>query len=267
MGLEFMKNNFMTFNLKYDFTDDKENRWEDRAKRIVTVIKENNPICFGTQEGLIHMLKDINELLEEYSWFGEGREGNEEGEFNAIFYKREALELIENGQFWLSETPNIKGSISWKSGCKRICTWGVFKEKQYGNIFRIYNTHLDNASDLAREEGIKVILDFAKEKYDKDKLPFIITGDFNSYMEENLFKIIRSYNNENFNIKNSYNEVSHNIKGTFHDFKGGYSGGIIDYILFSKEISCNKINIDDRLINGGYPSDHYAVTANLNIEN
>ena len=84
-------------------------------------------------------------------------------------------------------------------------------------------------------------------------------GDFNCYLEDNLFNIIREEetNNTCFNV--CYDNIKNNILGTFHYFKGGYEGKIIDYILYSKEYEIKSLNIDDRKIDGGYPSDHYPV--------
>ncbi|MGG7159702.1 endonuclease/exonuclease/phosphatase family protein [Clostridium baratii] len=260
-----MENNFMTFNLKYDFSSGDENDWGKRVKRICKIIKDNDPLCIGIQEGLIHMLKDMSMYLEDYLWFGEGRNGGDLGEFNAIFYKKDILNFKDSGQFWLSETPNIKGSKSFNSACERICTWGTFEEKTSGKVFTIYNTHLDHESDLARREGVKIILNFAKKKFKKENNPFMIMGDFNCYLDDEVFNIIKSYNNLDFCVRNIYDEVNHNIKSTFHDFKGGDDGEIIDYILISKGIICNDIKIDNRIIDSGYPSDHYPVISRLII--
>src|SRR5699024_11559461 len=76
-----------------------------------------------------------------YNMIGEGRDGGKSGEYNTVFYKRDVLTLKNQGQFWLSETPDIPGSISWNSGCKRICTWGNFSySDNTSNTFYVYNT-------------------------------------------------------------------------------------------------------------------------------
>lgn len=262
-----MRENIMTFNLKYDFTKKKDNSWNERVKRITKVIKDSNSLIIGTQEGLIHMLKDMDDLLEEYKRVGEGRGGEEqENEFNAIYYKINKLELEEWGQFWLSKTPSIKGSMDWDSSLPRICTWSHFKHKDEPIEFIQYNTHLDHESQKAREEGIKVILTFAKKKFKEKNIPFIIMGDFNCTDNNKVFSIIEKMKEEDFIINNCYNNINHNILCTFHEFKGGFQGDIIDYILFSKDFKIKNLEIDSRNIDGGYPSDHYPVIANLEID-
>ncbi|EOU1490417.1 endonuclease/exonuclease/phosphatase family protein [Clostridium perfringens] len=256
----------MTFNLKYDFKAQDNNEWSQRCLRITKLIKDHLPDIIGTQEGLIHMLNDMDDLLDEYSWVGEDREGNGKDEFNAIFFLKNKFEVLEWNQFWLSKTPNIKGSKDFNSSLPRICTKLKLKDKISGLKIDIYNTHLDHESELAREEGIKIILKEVKKNYKIYKTPYIIMGDFNCYLEDNLFNIIREEetNNTCFNV--CYDNIKNNILGTFHYFKGGYDGRIIDYILYSKECEIKSLNIDDRKINEGYPSDHYPVICELELK-
>ncbi len=98
----------MTFNLKYDFKAKDNNEWSQRCLRITKLIKEHSLDIIGTQEGLIHMLDDMDHLLDDYSWVGEDREGNGKDEFNAIFFLNNKFEVVNWEQFWLSKTPNIK---------------------------------------------------------------------------------------------------------------------------------------------------------------
>lgn len=260
-----IKNNFMTFNLKYDFTSEGKDSWNLRCKKILNVIEKNNPICIGTQEGLIHMLSSIEKNLKNYSYIGKGREKGGGGEHNAIFYRNDILEPIYWRQFWLSETPNIAGSKSWDTACERICTYCKFKNKLTNEEVILYNTHLDHESQLARVKGIELIIKTIKENYMREGIKFILMGDFNCYLDDEVFQIISKEKSKKFQIKNLYNEFNHNILGTFHDFKGGFEGGIIDYILVSKEIGCSNLYIDSRKIDDSYPSDHYALIGTLEL--
>ncbi|MDZ4993220.1 endonuclease [Clostridium perfringens] len=251
---------FITFNLKYDFKAQDNNEWSQRCARITKLIEIHSPDIIGTQEGLIHMLNDMDSILDEYSWIGEDREGTGKDEFNALFFKKEKFDLLEWNQFWLSKTPEIKGSKDFNSSLPRICTTLKVKDKTNGVKLDIYNTHLDHESEIAREEGIKIILNEVK------KIPYVIMGDFNCYLEDNLFNIIRDSEKNTIEFNVCYDEIENNIIGTFHDFKGGYDGGIIDYIIYSKEFEIKNLCIDDREIDGGYPSDHYPVICELKLK-
>lgn len=262
-----MKNlEVMTFNLKYDFKSKDSNEWSQRCSRITTLIKQNSPDIIGTQEGLLHMLNDINFSLKEYSWVGEDRTGNGDDEFNAIFFKNDLFDMVNWKQFWLSKTPYIKGSKDFNSSLPRVCTKLTLKSKLSGEFLIIYNTHLDHESEEAREEGIKIILKEVKKSYKEKKIPFIIMGDFNCYLEDNLFDLIRNEEEQYIEFNICYKNIENNILGTFHDFKGGYDGKIIDYIIYSREYNIKNLNIDDREILGGYPSDHYPVICELELK-
>ncbi|MGL5575111.1 MAG: endonuclease/exonuclease/phosphatase family protein [Sarcina sp.] len=260
-----MRENFMTFNLKYDFIDSGENGWNNRCSKLVKVIKDNNPIIVGTQEGLKHMLIDLENRLENYAYVGEGREGKNQGEYCGIFYDKEKIEVKHWEQFWLSETPSVVGSKSWDTACERICTYGRFKNKETLEEIMVYNTHLDNVSEMARIEGIKLILDRCKKNNLDNKLPFLIMGDFNCIKTDEVFNVIKNYRDDKFKVINLYDVIENEILGTFHNFTGVLDEGIIDFILVSEEFDCESLYTDERKIGDGYPSDHYPVIATLKL--
>lgn len=260
-----MKENFMTFNLKYDFVESGENEWNNRCNKLVEVIKDNNPIILGTQEGLKHMLVDLEGKLENYQYIGEGREGKNQGEFCGIFYDKNKVELMYWEQFWLSKTPDIVGSKSWGTACERICTLARFKHRETLEEIMVYNTHLDHVSEIARKEGIKLILDKCKKNFLNDNLPFLIMGDFNCVDTDEVFTVIKKYEEDNFRVINLYKTIENKVLGTFHNFTGDAESGAIDFILVSKEFECESLYSDERKIGGGYPSDHYPVIATLKL--
>ncbi|MGL5649671.1 MAG: endonuclease/exonuclease/phosphatase family protein [Clostridium sp.] len=228
-------------------------------------MKDNNPIILGIQEGLEHMLIDLEEKLENYAYIGEGREGKNRGEYNGIFYNKEKIEVKYWKQFWLSETPSDVGSKSWGAACERICTYGRFKNKETSEEIMVYNTHLDHVSEKARALGIKLILDKCKNNSLKNKLAFLIMGDFNCIATDKVFNVIKDYEDREFKVINLYENVENEITGTFHDFTGVPDEGPIDFILTSKEFYCEELYVDKRKINDGYPSDHYPVIATLKL--
>lgn len=65
--------------------------------KVVNAFKHSNNAAdiMGLQEVLYSQLKDLDyELNEEYKWVGTGRDGNNNGEFCPILYKRQALEVL-----------------------------------------------------------------------------------------------------------------------------------------------------------------------------
>src|SRR5690625_3238005 len=205
-----MKLSFMTFNLRMDTEEDGNNAWPHRKSAVIETILSHQPEVLGTQEGLHHMVEFMASSLKDYGKIGQGREGGKEGEYNTIFYKKDELRLIDHGQFWLSDTSDIPGSVSWDSACPRICTWGKFKfVEDLAKEIVVFNTHLDHVSQLAREKGIALICSHIKI-YDQQDIPTVLMGDFNCEPNNDVIEHVR---------KMGLNET-HEVGRTFHGFDG-----------------------------------------------
>ncbi|MGM0865698.1 MAG: endonuclease/exonuclease/phosphatase family protein [Bacillota bacterium] len=258
----------MTFNLRVDVPQDGSNTWGNRAKKVTQLINNHQPAIIGTQEGLLRMIKDIEEDLPDYRWIGNGRRGGMADEFCAIFYHDKKLDVVEKGQFWLSEQPDTPNSISWESDFPRICTWGHFRFKNDGTEFIVYNTHLDHISQEARENGIHLIWKRLLNHYDKKKIPVILTGDFNSEPANPVVRFLRgeaAIMDETVNLQDAFMVLNEPIGRTFHGFNGGTEGEPIDYIFASPGIKVLQTDVDRRTVDNVYPSDHYPIISTLEI--
>lgn len=72
--------------------------------------------CSERQEVLHHQLQTLHGLLPEYAFTGRGRDdGKDRGEHVAIFYRKDRFQLVEHGDFWLSENPAVPGK-GWDAG-------------------------------------------------------------------------------------------------------------------------------------------------------
>ena len=109
----------MTYNIRLDTKEDGINQWNYRKKGLIALIKKLNPDILGIQEGLPNQISYLSKQLDGYSLIGEGREGENNGEYCAIYYKNKKFKLEKGETFWLSETPEIP-SIGWDAALKRI---------------------------------------------------------------------------------------------------------------------------------------------------
>lgn len=241
----------MTFNIRIDTKEDGENAWGHRKLKVIECIETHQPDLLSIQEASYEMMKELSSYFTDYDWIGQGREGANNGEFNAILYKKNNVELLQQGQFWLSETPAIPGSISWNSACSRICTWGIFKKSNASPIY-LYNTHLDHESLLARKKGIEVLCTYMQPAMNEE-YPVVLTGDLNSNSQSKIIDVLEH---------NGLIRLKTNGK-TYHGFKGGISGQPIDYIFISNCFLTDKIYLDRERYQAGYPSDHYPVIAQI----
>jgi endonuclease/exonuclease/phosphatase family metal-dependent hydrolase len=256
----------MSFNLRYDTPNDGVNQWPYRIDRLAHMMLEHEPLFIGTQEGYAHMLADLQERLEPYAWLGTGRHGGQENEHCAIFYRKDQLELLEQGTFWLSETPDMPASKSWDSSLPRICTWGRWRHRGSEQVITVFNTHLDHLGQEARNQGSLMILKAIVREYELNPTPVILLGDFNSHPTDWPIRLLRGefdHGGIQSWLQDAYGILEEEIGLTAHSFQGGSEGMPIDYIFVSPDVLVYEVLIDRREVDGGFPSDHYPVIARL----
>ena len=176
----------MTYNIRLDIASDGENDWTHRKDFFASQVQFYEPDIFGVQEAMPHQVTDIAAALSAYNYIGTGRDGIGKGESSNIYYKKDRFILKEQNTFWLSETPDTV-SKGWDAAYRRVCTYGLFKDKKTKKIFWLFNTHLDHVGEQARTKGIELII--AKiAALNKNNYPVIFMGDLNSeprYREDN----------------------------------------------------------------------------------
>lgn len=247
----------MTYNIRYATINDGDNQWEKRKDFLTDQISFYSPDIFGIQEGLQHQVDFIEEQLPIYNFIGIGRDdGDKKGEYCAIFYNKEKLDLLGQSTFWLSTSPE-KVSVGWDAAMERICTYGFFMEKETGAMFWVFNTHFDHIGVLAREKSSELIVQKIRE-INKDNLPVILMGDFNLNDQSKAINYLSSSLNDSRNI--SLNSPF-GPYGTFTGFK--FHEPVkdrIDYIFCSKEnIQVEKYAVLTDSKDSKYPSDHFPV--------
>jgi endonuclease/exonuclease/phosphatase family metal-dependent hydrolase len=169
----------MTFNIRYGTANDGENNWDQRKDLAVDVLRRHHPDVVGLQEALRSQLDDLRAALPEYGEIGVGRDdGQTRGEYSAIFYRKDRFDVNDCGTFWLSDTPEVPGSITWGNNCTRLCTWARFLPKASGPAFYLFNTHLDHISQLSRDKGVLLLAERMQKRKHQD--PVVVTGDLNA---------------------------------------------------------------------------------------
>lgn len=232
--------NIATYNLRNDANVDdvkNGNGWKQRLPHICDLIEYHDFDIFGTQEGLHHQLDDIKELLPNLDYIGVGRDdGKEAGEYSAIFYKKDKFELIDSGNFWLSENSK-EPNLGWDAVCIRICSWGKFKEKSSGKEFFFFNLHTDHIGTEARREGAKLVLNQIKEL--SGNTPTILTGDFNVDQNDESYALI----NTSGLLKDSYelSAIKYANNGTYNDFDPNLkTNSRIDHIFLTNNFKVKR---------------------------
>ena len=252
----------MTYNIRLALASDKENRWENRKASMVELIEHYQPVIFGIQEGLYRQVHYLVSSLTNYHYIGVGRDdGNTKGEYSAIFYDTTKFKLLDHGTFWLSEHPE-RVSMGWDAAYIRICSWGLFEDKQNGKKFRMFNTHFDNEGVVARKEAAHLIL-HRIDSLNPDRLPVIMTGDLNSEPDSEPVQILESKLTD---AKSISLQVPYGPTGTFTGFNPDkVIDNRIDYIFVDGFNVLSYIHIDDRRKDNYFVSDHLPVMAELDF--
>ena len=227
--------------------------WEHRKQASLNLMHEENPTVFGLQEACPDQMDYMVENLPEYGYIGVGRDdGKRKGEFMSIFYKKEEVEFIDGGTFWLSETPD-EVSKGWDAACFRTCTWFILKKKDTGKKFVYMNTHLDHMGKVAREESIKLIVERA-EKLTGGKLPVFITADFNSPTSNAIFKPMQEAM-----LDARVEAPVTDDRGTLNCWGTTPPGVVIDHVFYRGAEAQKFEVLRDKDYGAPYVSDHYPV--------
>ena len=252
----------LSFNIRYDNPNDEKNRWEFRKESVVSLINHYSPQILGVQEGLFNQNQYLKNNLKGYNYIGVGREdGKMKGEYSPIFFDSTQYRIVKSSTFWLSDRPDTV-SVGWDAALERICTYGLFQNIETNKRFWVFNTHFDHIGVQARKMSAKLILKKINE-LNKENLPVVLMGDFNTSSESEPIIAIKSELSESSTIsqKPLYGPV-----GTFNGFNSTNTiTECIDFIFVKnfKVVSCT--HIDDKKNDDLCISDHYPVLVELNF--
>ena len=254
----------MSFNIRYGLADDGTNRWDNRKSLVIDRIKAFNPDLIGMQECRDDFqAKFIKNNLKAFEFYGVRRANEDETAFEMapILFKKSEFQLVQRGCFWLSETPQTPGSISWGSTFPRTATWVQLIHQESGREFIFLNTHFDYEPS-AIEKSAQLLKRWITQN--KEKHPIIVTGDFNADKASVAYQTLALETG----LSDAYRQIYPDDKeaGTFHGFGQIEKPTPIDWILVSDHFKASTVQIDRFHEGNLYPSDHYPVTASLHWE-
>ena len=264
----------MSFNIRYGTAQDGDDSWPLRAALAAALIDSVAPDVLGLQEALRFQLDELHAVIPGYGEVGVGRDdGREAGEYAAILYRRERLRLLDSGTFWLSDTPTVPGSMSWGNRVTRICTWARFEDARSGRRFDVYNVHLDHESQESRERSARLLAARLADRSAPE--PLILLGDFNVGEDDPVRQFLTGTAAApeaagappSPRLTDTYRawRPAASMEGTFNGLRGDSTVPRIDAILVSDRWLVRRADILRTSREGRYPSDHFPITALLNL--
>lgn len=250
------------YNIRYNANADVKggNGWDIRKKPLAELIEKHGFEIVGTQEGDKQQMSDLRTLLPAFEQVSYPYGGKGDLHTAAILYKKDRFEVLDQGVFWLSETPD-EPSMGWDATDRRICSWVKFKEKKSGKIFYFFNVHFYWRLEVAKRESGPLMVRKIKEI--AGDAPAVSVGDFNSTSETSQILAMKA------SLQDAYDATETTRKGIEYTNLGGgnFLGpakGRIDYIFVSKNIRVKDYEVySDRYNGDRYPSDHLPLASTI----
>jgi len=274
----------MTFNIKGDVLGiNPERSWRlldlsdpnvfqilpNRDVRAISVIADYAPDILSVQELKLEQRSDLLSAFPEYDFYGQGRRGGTDDDANGIYFRSDRFSLLDQGDFWLSETPQVPGTTfvgnGSDTGNPRMATWVKLHDQQVGQDYFVLSTHW-SLDSRARRDSAALIQSMLPTL--AGDLPILLLGDFNATQNSSAYRTLRGLTDPNAVLfADSFIDAGGSDGRTFHNWSGGVSGTRIDHIFHRSNIfTAESAEIIRTTFDGGfYPSDHYPVTVTFTV--
>ena len=253
-----------TINIRVPNKNDSLNQWNNRKEQMTDFIRDEKLDVICMQEVSVDQLKYLNSVLQEYDLIGDSPLVVKGEEYLPVFFKKECFICLDQGTFWLSETPDSAGSKGWDGKYARRATWVKLKCNNSSRYIFIVNTHLDHVGRIARQKGMDLIKERVKSL--SEGLPVILCGDMNCTSTSPAYYI--ALNNE-FLMYDAYH-IAKARKGETYSYHGFgkqlpvEKRDMIDFVFVTSQLEVKEIDIPkEETLKGVYLTDHCPVIATI----
>ena len=238
----------MTFNIRGTTTeDDAFNNWGMRAGACRDMIIDQQPSIVGFQELVGTEWKYMSGTLASHGYVG----APVDDPMNSFMYRPDELEVLSEGVFWLSDTPD-KSSTSW-DGYVRYVHWAVLKVLSSGQEFFYINTHF-GLTTASRKSAMTLIQKRIK-LLNTNNLPIVMMADFNTHATDSVFEGIR----ESMVCTREVAPITDDVK-TYNAWGNEVKAYICDHIFITNTMKCHEYKTVTLWYDGHkYVSDHFPV--------
>ena len=270
-----MNINVMSFNIRRGTKQDGKNHWMFRRDLVSEVFSHYSPDLLGLQEALDFQISEISAMLPGYEMVNIKSSGDNKILHNPIYYRAERFSLLEEGAFWYSDTPDLPESKGWGNVMPRNCTWARLIEKESGQAFYFFNTHLDHLSQRSRKKSVLLLSRRISARSFQNV--FVLTGDFNAreksvpiqYLKGRILLNTKAEGKvqnptplvDTFRVRYP---TKRNVS-TFHGYLPFFFRVKLDYIFVPSAVRVQDSQIVLLRRKRCYPSDHFPLFSHLNL--
>jgi len=258
----------MTFNIRNGIADDGTSSWQFRKHLLVRAVRSEMPDVLGLQEVFWHQRAFLWQALPEYEQFGEHRDGGREEEAALICYRHDRITLLEAGNLWLSETPEVAGSRDWGTHHARMASWARLCRRSDQARMLFINCHLDNQAEEARQHSALLLRDLATRKAEGD--PVVLVGDFNTGPDTRTHALLVADADMGAPFQDAWRLAGDGPESepTYHGWTPNSEDGErarIDWVLVSPRVRVSNVTRPKYREGNRLPSDHYPVLATIDL--
>ena len=173
-----------------------------------------------------------------------------------ILYRADRLEVLDQGWFFFSDTPDVIYSRTFNGSWPAFTSWAQFRDKQNDAVFRVVNIHTDYGSLSNRIQSVELVVARTREWIAADETIFVI-GDLNARLGDRVVNILADAGLEFAPVRGS----------TFHFNRGFNLFGAIDHIATSGAATrVGEPVVLREKFGGEWPTDHYPVVADYRLD-
>jgi endonuclease/exonuclease/phosphatase family metal-dependent hydrolase len=241
------------------------NSWESRAPLQVRTIARYQPDLIGFQEMEPVKLATYRTELTAY----EALQPAHPDELPSIFWLRDRWELVESGQFWLSDTPDVRGA-DWDASDPLPVEWVRLRIRGSDIEILHINTQFEDGpwGERSRRASSRLLIERAAALRFSCSAPVILTGDFNCNPWTEPYRLFIEAG-----FVDTYRAAGHADSvdsSTFHGLQGQEYFALewgdelfwrVDWILTGNSSTTRLQTVSCTIVRDAappvYPSDHY----------
>lgn len=171
-----------------------------------------------------------------------------------ILYRTARLELMDQGWFFFSETPDVIYSRTFNGSFPAFASWAAFRDRGTGAVFRVVNVHTDYASRENRMKSIALVAERVGFWIAGGETVFL-AGDLNARLGSELHEVLEGAGLRFVGVKGA----------TYHFDRGINLFAAIDHIGYAGAKPLGAPMVYREKLGEVWPTDHYPLVADFRL--